>query len=78
MKQVKMIEAEQIGFEELGEDLVSVNMADQKFVIDMDTLYDLAFRCAAFLAYIENREEEDGGQKASASDSDCKNCSLLH
>ena len=71
-----MIEAEQIGFEELGEDLVAVKMADQKFVIDMDTLYDLAFRCAAFLAYIENREE-DGEQQASAS-SDCKNCTLIH
>lgn len=56
MKKVKLIEADEISFDEISENLVSLNMKDEKFVIDMDTLYDLAFRCASFLAYLENRE----------------------
>ena len=59
MKKVTFIEAEQIGFEEIDKDLVAIKMADEKFMINMDTLYDLAFRCASFLAYLENREQQD-------------------
>ena len=62
MKKVSFIEAEQIGFEEIDNDLVAIKMADEKFMIDVDTLYDLAFRCAAFLAHIESREEEQAAQ----------------
>lgn len=62
MKKVTFIEAEQIGFEEIDNDLVAIKMGDEKFMIDSDTLYDLAFRCAAFLAHIESREEETAAQ----------------
>jgi hypothetical protein len=59
MKKVTFIEAEQIGFEEIDNDLVALKLADEKFLIDVDTFYDLAFRCAAFLAHIESRPEEE-------------------
>ncbi len=58
MKKATFIEAEQIGFEEIDNDLVALKLADEKFLIDLDTFYDLAFRCAAFLAHIESRQEE--------------------
>ncbi len=58
MKASKFIKAEQIGFDEITNDWVAVKFGDEKFVIDMDTLYDLVFRSASFLAYLENREEE--------------------
>ena len=58
MKTSKFIEAEQIAFEEVAEDWVAVKFGDEKFVIDVDTLFDLSFRCASFLAYIENQEEQ--------------------
>ncbi|MNK11895.1 hypothetical protein D3C87_299460 [compost metagenome] len=58
MKKMSFIEAEQIGLEEISENLVSIKMGEEKFLIDMDTLYDVAFRCASFLAYLENREDE--------------------
>lgn len=61
MKTSKFIEAEQIAFEEITESWVAVKFGDEKFVIDMDTLYDLAFRSASFLAYLESREEEHAG-----------------
>lgn len=58
MKTSKFIEAEQIAFEEVTTDWVALKLGDEKFVIDMDTLYDLAFRSAAFLSYLEGREEQ--------------------
>ncbi|UXR64513.1 hypothetical protein EZJ49_15700 [Bdellovibrio bacteriovorus] len=58
MKTSKFIEAEQIAFEEITESWVAVKFGDDKFVIDMDTLYDLAFRSASFLAYLEAQEEQ--------------------
>ncbi|KYG62074.1 hypothetical protein [Bdellovibrio bacteriovorus] len=58
MKNSKFIEAEQIAFEEISDSYAALKLGEEKFVIDMDTLYDLAFRSAAFLAYLENREEE--------------------
>lgn len=61
MKTSKFIEAEQIAFEEITESWVAVKFGDEKFVIDMDTLYDLAFRSASFLAYLEAQEEQQAG-----------------
>ncbi|WP_374033882.1 hypothetical protein ACES2I_14730 [Bdellovibrio bacteriovorus] len=58
MKTTKFIEAEQIAFEEVAENWVSVKFGDEKFVIDVDTLFDLSFRCASFLAQVEAKEEE--------------------
>ncbi|WP_295904935.1 hypothetical protein [uncultured Bdellovibrio sp.] len=58
MKTSKFIEAEQIAFEEVTTDWVALKLGDEKFVIDVDTLYDLAFRSAAFLSYLEGREEQ--------------------
>ncbi|NUN05468.1 MAG: hypothetical protein HUU57_06885 [Bdellovibrio sp.] len=60
MKTAKIIAAEQIAFEEVTEEFVALKLHDEKFVIDMDTLYDLAFRSAAFLAFLEERELERG------------------
>ncbi|MNL46172.1 hypothetical protein D3C87_1688590 [compost metagenome] len=59
MKQYKFIEAEQISLEELSENLVSLKMGEEKLLIDTDTLYDMAFRFASFLTYLENRPEQD-------------------
>lgn len=61
MKSAKLIEAEEIALEELTENCVSVKFGDQKFVIDVDTLFDLSFRCASFLAFLEHKEEEQRG-----------------
>ncbi|WII72903.1 hypothetical protein QJS83_03335 [Bdellovibrio sp. 22V] len=58
MKTTKFIEAEQIAFEEVSENWVAVKFGEEKYVIDVDTLFDLSFRCASFLAYLENQEEQ--------------------
>lgn len=58
MEKSKFIEAEQIAFEEVSEDWVAVKFGDEKYVIDVDTLFDLSFRCASFLAYLEKQEEQ--------------------
>ncbi|MFS4458208.1 hypothetical protein [Bdellovibrio sp. HCB2-146] len=57
MKKNRFVEAEDITLEEISDDWVSVGFGAEKFVIDTDTLYDLSFRFAAFLAYLENKEE---------------------
>ena len=59
MKQYQFVEAEQIGLEEISENLVSLKMGEEKFLIDTDTLYDLAFLFASFMSYLENRPEEE-------------------
>lgn len=56
-RSAKLIDAENIGFDELNDSWVSMNLGSEKFVMDMDTLIDLSFRCASFLAYLENKEE---------------------
>lgn len=58
MKTSKLIAAEQIAFEEVTEEFVALKLNDEKFVINMDTLCDLAFRSAAFLAFLEEKELE--------------------
>lgn len=58
MKTTKFIEADQIAFEEVAENWISVKFGDEKYVIDVDTLFDLSFRCASFLALVESKEEE--------------------
>lgn len=55
MKTAKFIEAEEIAFEEVSDDWVALKLGEEKFVIDMDTLFDLAFRSAAFLSFLENQ-----------------------
>jgi hypothetical protein len=59
MGQYKFIEADEIGLEEISENLVSIKMGEEKVLIDTDTLYDLAFRFAAFLTYLENKPEPE-------------------
>lgn len=56
MEKAKLVSAEQLGFEEVSEDWVVLQINNERYVMDMDTLYDLAFRSAAFLAYFEGRE----------------------
>ncbi len=58
MKNTKFLDAEEIALEEVNNEWVSVTMAGEKYVFDMDTLYDISFRFASFLAYLEQREEE--------------------
>lgn len=57
-KSSQFIEAEQIAFEEVSDNWVALKLGDEKFVMDLDTLTDLTFRCASFLAYLESKEEE--------------------
>ena len=57
MKNTKFLDAEEIVLEEVNNEWVSVTMAGEKYVMDMDTLYDLSFRFASFLAFLESREE---------------------
>lgn len=53
----KFVKAEQIAFEEVSPEFVTLNIGDEKYLIELDTLCDLAFRSAAFLSYIENEQE---------------------
>ncbi|WP_415063375.1 hypothetical protein [Bdellovibrio sp.] len=59
MKKAQFVEANQIGFEELTENLVVLNLNGEKFVMDTDTMIDLTFRCAAFLTYLEGKEKRE-------------------
>lgn len=62
MKNTKFLDAEEIALEEVNDEWVSVTLAGEKFVMDVDTLYDISFRFAALLAHMEQREEEAGEQ----------------
>ena len=69
-KNSRLLEAEDISLDEISDNWVSVGLGAEKFVIDMDTLYDLSFRFAAFLAYLENKQEEKIAQ-AEGDDTQC-------
>lgn len=69
-KPSRLVEAEDISLEEISDNWVSVGLGAEKFVIDMDTLYDLSFRFAAFLALLENKQEEKIAQ-AESDDTRC-------
>lgn len=58
MKKTKVTEAEEISFEEISAEWIALKMGAEKFVMDTDTLIDLSFRCASFLAYLEHKEQE--------------------
>jgi hypothetical protein len=69
-KSSRLIEAEDISLDEISDNWVSVGLGAEKFVIDMDTLYDLSFRFAAFLAFLESKQEEKMAQ-AEGDDTQC-------
>lgn len=69
-KPSRLVEAEDISLEEVSDNWVSVGMGSEKFVIDMDTLYDLSFRFASFLAFLESKQEEKMAQ-AEGDDTQC-------
>ena len=69
-KPSRLIEAEDISLDEISDNWISVGLGAEKFVIDMDTLYDLSFRFAAFLAFLENKQEE----KMAAAEGDGSQC----
>ena len=48
-----------VQLEEAGDQWLTLKIADQKFVMDMDTLIDLSFRCASFLSYLESKENKE-------------------
>jgi hypothetical protein len=75
MKNVKFLEAEEISLDEVNGEFVSVKLAGEKFVIDVDTLYDMSFRFAEMLAKIESREEE-ASEDGLAACAEC--CGNLH
>lgn len=54
----KILDPEKVVLEETGGEWLTLKIADQKYVMDMDTLIDLSFRCAAFLSYLEQKEED--------------------
>lgn len=56
-KSAKLLEAEAIGFDEVGDEWLSLNLGGEKYVMDLDTLIDLSFRCASFLSYLESKQE---------------------
>jgi hypothetical protein len=57
MKNAKFVEAEQVSLEQIDSEWLRLKLADKSFVIDVDTLYDLTFRCAQLLAKLEEQEE---------------------
>ena len=58
MKSTKFLDAEEIALEEVNDEWVSVTMAGEKFVMDVDTLYDISFRFASLLVHLEQKQEE--------------------
>ncbi len=56
MEKAKLVEAEQLAFEVVSEDWVVLQMNQERYLMSTDTLYDLAFRSAAFLAFLEERD----------------------
>lgn len=70
-KAAKLLDAEAIGFDEVGEEWLSLNLGGEKYVMDLDTLIDLSFRCTSFLAYLENKEENSLEVSETQSQSQC-------
>ncbi|MBS1972098.1 MAG: hypothetical protein JSU04_17440 [Bdellovibrionales bacterium] len=56
-KSAKLLETEAIDFDEVGDEWLSLNLGGEKYVMDLDTLIDLSFRCTSFLAYLESKQE---------------------
>lgn len=56
-KSAKILDAETIGFDEVGDEWLSLNLGGEKYVMDLDNLIDLSFRCASFVAFLESKEE---------------------
>ena len=58
MRTAKLVNAEEILFEENYAGSLTLNLGGEKFVMDVDTLIDLSYRCAAFASYLESKEAE--------------------
>ncbi|MBC7370844.1 MAG: hypothetical protein H7326_04720 [Bdellovibrionaceae bacterium] len=58
MRFAKLVNAEEILFEENFVDTLTLNLGGEKFVMDLGTLIDLSYRCAAFASYLESKEAE--------------------
>ncbi|MFM6927606.1 MAG: hypothetical protein ACKOX6_04040 [Bdellovibrio sp.] len=56
MKNVKFLEPEEITLDEVNGEFVAIQFANERFVIDTDTLHDLTFRFAQILAHLEAQE----------------------
>ncbi|AHI06778.1 hypothetical protein BDW_11390 [Bdellovibrio bacteriovorus W] len=59
MKTTKLLDTEQIVFQEVSTEWISLELAGERFVLDVDTLHELAFRSASFLSLIESQCSED-------------------
>lgn len=70
-KAAKLLDAEAIGFDEVGEQWLSLNLGGEKYVMDLDTLIDLSFRCASFLAYLESKEENSLSASETSTQTQC-------
>jgi len=53
----KFLDAEAIDFDLVSDEWLSLNLGGEKYVMDLDTLIDLSFRCTSLLAYLEHRYE---------------------
>lgn len=78
MKKSQFLKEEEISFEELGENWVSLKFGNDRFVMDTDTLIALSFRCASFLAYLEGKEENSNEQNAEMCHCVSADKNLLH
>lgn len=57
-KSAKLLEMDDIGFDEIDGEWLAIKFGNEKFVMDIDTLIDLSFRCAAFLSFLENKKDD--------------------
>lgn len=55
MKTTKLLDTEQIVFQEVSTEWISLELAGERFVLDIDTLHELAFRSASFLSLLESQ-----------------------
>ncbi|WP_413290268.1 hypothetical protein [Bdellovibrio sp. HCB337] len=78
MKKSQFIKEEEISFEELSENWVSLKFGNDRFVMDTDTLIDLSFRCASFLAYLEGKEQNSISENLEACNCISADKNLLH
>ncbi len=54
-----LLDEQDIQFNQISSDWVSLNIQGQKFILDLDTLYDVAIKAAKALAETEDLQLED-------------------
>jgi hypothetical protein len=54
-----LLDEQDIQFSQISEEWVSLVIQGQKFILDLDTLYDVAIKAAKALADTEDLQQED-------------------